>query len=44
MTPAHRVSSMARFASAALFTSPFTMTGMLTTSRARAAHDQSAAP
>ena len=44
MTPAQPVSSIARFASSADFTSPFTSTGTETTSRARAAHAQSAAP
>ena len=44
MTPAQPVSASARDASSALFTSPFTMIGIDTPSRARAAHDQSAAP
>ena len=44
MTPAQPVSSSARFASSADFTSPLTMTGIDTTSRAFAAQLQSAAP
>ena len=44
ITPAHPVSSKARFASSAVFMSPFTTTGIETTSRALAAHVQSALP
>ena len=44
MTPAQPVSASARTASAALWMSPFTITGIETTSRARRAHDQSAGP
>ena len=44
ITPAHPVESIARCASSADFTSPLTSTGMLTASRARIAHVQSAEP